>query len=195
MFAALDGSSHENTGKRLTGKIQAMMSDSALKGKIFWLLMTARVHRLSPDIRRPDASGDLIIPILDPTGDDRAKFIDWLLEPLVGTAVTEPERLQLAKEIRANSFPTSAADYALRAELKAAISLAATTLQTPLLDRVQSTLTGRIAADIEPVRRYQSLQALVNCTRRELLPDPKISDRERAEWRDKIAELEAQGIS
>jgi hypothetical protein len=58
-------SGHE-TERRLTGKVQAMMSDRALLGKVLWLLMTARIHLLSPDIRRPGRVGDLIIPILDP---------------------------------------------------------------------------------------------------------------------------------
>ena len=54
------------TERRLTGRIQAMMSDPALRGRVIWLLMTARIHLLSPDIRRPGRVGDLIIPVLDP---------------------------------------------------------------------------------------------------------------------------------
>lgn len=54
MFGQL-GSSEQETEQRLTGKIQAMMSDPSLKGKVVWFLMTARVHLLSPDIRRPGA--------------------------------------------------------------------------------------------------------------------------------------------
>ena len=80
MFGSLDNSSHE-TERRLTGKIQAMMSDPRMKGRVFWLLMTARVHRLSPDIRRPGRVGDVIIPVLDPSEDDRRDFIQWLFGP------------------------------------------------------------------------------------------------------------------
>ena len=194
MFAALDGSGHE-TEKRLTGKIQGMMSDPKLKGKIFWLLMTARVHRLSPDIRRPGRVGDLIIPILDPVGPDRAAFVDWLLEPLATTALTTDEQQAIRKKVVDATFPTSAADFAaLRSELKATLVLATEDQRAPVLQRVQATLTGRIAADIGPVRRYQSLQAMLNCTRRELLPDPEISPAGRSAWRDEIAQLEAQGV-
>jgi hypothetical protein len=194
MFAALDGSGHE-TEKRLTGKIQGMMSDPKLKGKIFWLLMTARVHRLSPDIRRPGRVGDLIIPILDPVGPDRAAFVDWLLEPLATTALTTDEQQEIRNQVVDATFPTSAADFAaLRSELKATLVLATEDQHVPVLQRVQATLTGRIAADIGPVRRYQSLQAMLNCTRRELLPDPEISPADRSAWRDEIAQLEAQGV-
>ncbi len=35
---------------------------------------------------------------------------------------------------------------------------------------------------IEETRRYQTLQALVNCTRRSLLPDPNVTEDQRREW-------------
>jgi len=50
-----------------------------LKGKVLWLLMTARIHLLSPDIRRDGRVGDLIIPVLDPKGKDRKAFVTWML--------------------------------------------------------------------------------------------------------------------
>ena len=62
------GAETHSTERRLTGKIQAMMSDPRLRGRVIWLLMTARIHLLSPDIRRPGRVGDLIIPVLDPEG-------------------------------------------------------------------------------------------------------------------------------
>ena len=43
-------------------------------------------------------------------------------------------------------------------------------------------------------RRYQTLQALVNCTRRSLLPDPNVSDQDREAWEIEIRKLEAMGI-
>ena len=43
-------------------------------------------------------------------------------------------------------------------------------------------------------RRYQTLQALINCTRRSLLPDANVTDRDREGWQTEIRELEAQGI-
>ena len=58
-----------------------MMSDPLLRGKVVWLLVTARIHLLSPDIRRPGRVGDLIIPVLDPEGKDREAFLDWVVSP------------------------------------------------------------------------------------------------------------------
>ena len=79
-FGGVGEGAHE-TERRLTGKVQGMMSDPMLRGKVIWLLMTARIHLLSPDIRRPGRVGDLIIPVLDPEGQDRLDFIKWMLKP------------------------------------------------------------------------------------------------------------------
>ncbi len=181
-FGGVGAESH-STERRLTGKIQAMMSDPKLRGKVIWLLMTARIHLLSPDIRRPGRVGDLIIPVLDPTGDDRIEFIKWMLEPTgdLGAPLVEwldQEGLQ---------SPFSAAGFAaLRSQLKA--------MPPQSQDELKSAIADFIQPAIGPTRRYQTLQALLNCTRRSLLPDPDVTDEQRAQWEQELSLLEAQGI-
>ena len=68
------GRDAHSTERRLTGKIQAMMSDSQLRGNITWLLMTARIYNLSPDLRREGRVGDIVVPVLDPTGEESQGF-------------------------------------------------------------------------------------------------------------------------
>jgi SpoVK/Ycf46/Vps4 family AAA+-type ATPase len=181
-FGGVGEGAHE-TERRLTGKIQAMMSDPRLRGRVIWLLMTARIHLLSPDIRRPGRVGDLIIPILDPDGEDRREFIDWMIKP---TGLSTPELVEwLDKEGLEKDF-SSAAYAALRSQLKA----------SPPKDKaaLEFVIKDFITPAIGPTRRYQTLQALVNCTRRSLLPDPKVTDQERAQWEQEIRQLEIQGI-
>lgn len=181
-FGGVGEGAHE-TERRLTGKIQAMMSDPRLRGRVIWLLMTARIHLLSPDIRRPGRVGDLIIPILDPDGEDRREFIDWMIKP---TGLSTPEMVDwLDKEGLERDF-SSAAYAALRSQLKA----------SPPKDReaLEFVIRDFITPAIGPTRRYQTLQALVNCTRRSLLPDPSVTDQERAQWEQEIRQLELQGI-
>ena len=175
---------HE-TERRLTGKIQAMMSDQTLKGKVFWFLMTARIHRLSADIRR-EGRLDLIIPILDPEGDDKKEFIKWTFGDLKGEdGVLATEHKDVHSLIKNYS---SASFDALRKRikskkpqtLKAAIKIAKDILQ----------------ADIADTRHYQKLQALVNCTRRSLIFNDDATDEEvekaRKEWRDELNRLEGK---
>ena len=90
------GADTHATERRLTGKIQSMMSDPLLRGKVIWLLVTARIHLLSPDIRRPGRVGDLIIPVLDPEGKDREAFLDWVASPVVSGKLTGEDREQFA---------------------------------------------------------------------------------------------------
>lgn len=181
-FGGVGEGTHE-TERRLTGKIQAMMSDPKLRGRVIWLLMTARIQLLSPDIRRPGRVGDLIIPVLDPTGQDRRDFIDWILKP-AGAAGQG-----LADWLDQEGLPPdfSAAGFsALRSQIRSAPP------QTS--DELKATIADFLQPAIGPTRRYQTLQALVNCTRRSLLPDPKVTDEQRALWEQEIRLLESQGI-
>ncbi len=150
-FGGIGDESH-STEKRLTGKIQAMMSDPKLKGKIIWLLMTARIHKLSPDIRRPGRVGDLIIPVLDPVGEDRLEFIKWTFKGI--DCDLNAVNTWLPKSYSAADFSS------LKSYLKSRVDLS--NLQLLVEDIIPPAITD--------TRRYQTLQALVNCTRKSLLP-------------------------
>ena len=191
-LGGVGGDVHE-TERRLTGKIQAMMSDPALKGKVYWLLMTARIHMLSPDIRRPGRVGDLIIPVLDPIGDDRVEFLKWCVKGInvpITLDVNGPWRTvdEIAFTLE-KTFPEdySAASFAsLRNNLKYKKTFDS-------MDHLIREVNDFIQPAIKLTRRYQSLQALANCTRRSLLP-PGTTDEEREGWETEINMLEARGI-
>ena len=189
-FGGVGPDAHE-TERRLTGKVQQMMSDPALRGKVTWLLMTARIHRLSPDIRRPGRVGDLIIPVLDPEGEDRRDFLRWMIADVIDPTTGDVEAA--VKELDAEVHVDSSAGYAaLRSSLKARAAAWGR--------KLSPTDVREIAADfippaIGPTRRYQTLQALINTTRRSLLPDPTTTPEQRETWAAEIRRLEAQGVS
>jgi len=186
-FGGVGADAHA-TERRLTGKIQAMMSDPRLKGRVYWLLMTARIHLLSPDIRRPGRVGDLIIPVLDPEGEDKQAFLRWTLEPSLGRELSEQELASFGHTLG----PYSAASFAsLRSELKAKASIKGDSLT---LEEIQSVTSDHLVPAISRTRRYQTLQALINCTRRSLLPNPSIGEEERQSWESELRALERQGI-
>lgn len=176
-----------DTERRLTGKIQGMMSDSALRGKVVWLLMTARIHQLSPDIRRPGRVGDLIIPVLDPEDEDREAFMVWLLKAALQREPTEEERSSVSGALTDTSAATFAA---LRSELKAKASIKGGPLD---ISEIGAVIADHIPPAIGETRRYQTLQALVNCTRRQLLPT-SVQDGNRSSWQAELRKLEAAGI-
>ena len=182
------GAGTHSTERRLTGKIQQMMSDPRLRGRVVWLLMTARIHLLSPDIRRPGRVGDLIIPVLDPEGEDRRAFLRWVLGKVTDKEVDEAT---LARLDELTPGYSAAAFASLRSQLAARAGRDGT-LDLPAIEEM---IHDHLAPDIGQTRRYQTLQALVNCTRRSLLPDPTVDDEARGAWRDEIRRLELLGIS
>ncbi|MFN7293098.1 MAG: AAA family ATPase [Pirellula sp.] len=182
-FGGVGAGAHE-TERRLTGKIQGMMSDPKLRGKVIWLLMTARIHLLSPDIRRPGRVGDLIIPVLDPIGEDRKEFIRWMLKP---TSMSNDALVDWLDAEGLEQDYSSAGYAALRSQFRAIPPKDEAELKEMIRDFIQPA--------IKQTRRYQTLQALVNCTRRSLLPDPNISDQDREKMEQEIRMLEEMGIS
>lgn len=184
-FGDVSGDDGGGTEKRLTGKIQAMMSDVRLKGRVIWFLMTARIHKLSPDIRRPGRM-DLIIPILDPEGDDKHDFIKWAFHNITvedGGKIDE-------RVIQITQGYSSATFAALRSRIK---SKSCTTIEMAI-----GIANDILQPDIEEARRYQTLQALVNCTRRSLLFDDGVPHEEvkqqRLKWKEELTDLERRGI-
>ncbi len=186
-FGGVGADVHE-TERRLTGKIQAMMSDPRLRGRIVWLLMTARIHRLSPDLRRPGRVGDLIVPVLDPEGEDRRDFLRWTL----GAVLDEVGEDALTGLDRATEGWSAAAFAALRANLKAKAALQRRRLS---VEEALAVVRDTLPAAIDETRRYQTLQALLNCTRRSLLPDPEVSEEQRRAWAAELRALELRGLS
>lgn len=176
------------TERRLTGKIQGMMSDPQLRGRVIWLLMTARIHLLSPDIRRPGRVGDLIIPVLDPEGEDRREFLQWVVSPVLDRKLKDDEYDRLDGITRGYAASNFAS---LRSELKAKAIHSKGKLD---IDAITELIDDHIPPPIGDTRRYQTLQALTNCTRRSLLPDPNIDEAARQGWQEEIKALEAKGI-
>ncbi len=181
------GPDAHTTERRLTGKIQAMIADPALRGKVVWLLMTARIHLLSPDLRRPGRVGELILPVLDPAGEDRRDFLRWVIR---GGLQSEADDATLDRLDALTEGYSAAAFAGLRS------SIVAAGVRKPDLDLedVVAIIQDQLPPDIEATRRYQTLQAIVNCTRRSLLPDPTVSKETREGWRQEIAALERSGI-
>lgn len=187
-FGGVGADTHE-TERRLTGKLQAMMSDPALRGRVVWLLVTARIHRLSPDLRRPGRAGDLIIPALDPEGEDITAWLQYVVKPVCPDGL-DPTQIQSLEQ--ATSGFSAAAFAALRNELKARMRLKKQS--TLSIDAILAVIRDQLSPAIAETRRYQTLQALTNCTRRSLLPNPEVTDAERSRWVAELRELEARGI-
>jgi hypothetical protein len=183
------GPNVHDTERRLTGTIQGWMADPRLRGKVVWLLMSARIHLLSPDMRRPGRLG-IIIPMPDPTGEDHDDFVELTLRP-VTHLIPNREGKEWKKIQDAFKDYSAGAFQLVGSELEALMIRK----KDATLDDVLQLIHDQLPADIETTRRYQLIQAYMNTTRRSLLPDPENANRDRYEWTRELRELEAQGIT
>ena len=194
-FGQLSEGAHE-TEQRLTGKIQAMMSDPMLRGKVYWLLMTARVHRLSPDILREGRCGAYIIPVLDPVGKDLSDFLDWALAPATDNALSEDDKFNLLEQIAKMKGGYSADNFAsMRARLKAARRR---NNNEPLtLAQIKEVLANYLRLDQSAVRTLQDLLAKVHCTWLPLIApyiDGNLVETAKETWWTEIRDMNRVGI-
>jgi SpoVK/Ycf46/Vps4 family AAA+-type ATPase len=74
-FGSVHQSETHETERRLAGNIIKMMGDPRFRGKVLWALMTSRPDELDPDVK---SRAPLQIPIFDPEGDARQRFIQEL---------------------------------------------------------------------------------------------------------------------
>jgi SpoVK/Ycf46/Vps4 family AAA+-type ATPase len=176
---------HE-TEVRLTGAIMNMMSDPRFRGKIFWLLADARVQLLPPDVRQPGRPGDLMIAVTDPKGKDFDDFVAWTINPVMKeSSALFFETMKKTLE----GYSAGAFDF-VRRQLKGKAA------KLEKSDLTEAEITGVIDNLIIPefklVREIQTLHALVNCTRVDLLPMEFTSrqelDKQREKWRQKLVE-------
>src|SRR5919201_2564486 len=76
-FGSVHHSATHETERRLAGNIVEMMGDPRLRGKVLWALMTSRPDELDPDVK---SRAPLQIPIFDPEGEARQRFIQEMFQ-------------------------------------------------------------------------------------------------------------------
>ncbi|MBI4434860.1 ATP-binding protein [Candidatus Uhrbacteria bacterium] len=183
-FGGVGQDVHE-TERRLTGSLQAMMSDQKLKGRVHWILDTARPHLLSPDLRRPGRGGDLIVAMFDPEGDERKAFIRWAVEHVLEHPLDD-EAMAKMEAATGEYFVGAFATLRSTLKRKAAGGKMA-------LDAVRYVVENTRLPDIGLARRYQTIQGALNCSWLPLLP-PSYREIPRDQLYRQAAELEAIGI-
>lgn len=179
---------HE-TERRLTGKFQNMMSDTKLRGKVVWLLMTARIHLLPLDIRSPGRAGDYIIPIFDPRDGDLKDFLTWMLAPVCD----KPGELAAGLMDRMKGY-TAGAISSLRDELIGSVPEGCGKLPE---EQILKIIGDRIPQNTGVTRRIQELHALLNCTHLQLMPEgitQENLEEHRDGWTKELAFLERAAL-
>jgi hypothetical protein len=151
-FGSVHQSDTHETERRLAGNIIKMMGEPRFRGKVLWALMTSRPDELDPDVK---SRAPLQIPIFDPEGEARQRFIQELFQRR-GIALG-PEELQHVFQQTAHY---SARDFdnlvrEVRAQGKSVLEV----LQI-----------WQASTAIMQQRRLQTLIAALHCSYPQLLP-------------------------
>jgi SpoVK/Ycf46/Vps4 family AAA+-type ATPase len=151
--------------RRLFGNILKMMSDPVNRGRIVWVIITARPDRLEPDIKRSGRAGEHL-PVFDNEGDEKQTFLKHVLtQAEIDLDTFTPEQHEKFLQLTSPYFP---ADFdQLLTELKRRRHLEGTLTPDMVLDEVRDFMPSDIARQ----REYQELLAVLECTSREILPD------------------------
>ncbi|MBM3298892.1 MAG: AAA family ATPase [Deltaproteobacteria bacterium] len=151
--------------RRLFGNILKMMSDPSNRGKIVWIIITARPDRLEPDIKRSGRAGEHL-PVFDNEGAEREAFLRHVLnQAQVDPDMFSPEQYGEFLQLTSGYYP---ADFDhLLTELRRRKRLEDKLTPEMVLEEV----ADFIPSDIARQREYQELLAVLECTSREILPD------------------------
>jgi hypothetical protein len=165
-FGSVHSSDTHETERRLAGNFIKMVGDPKLRGKLLLALMTSRPDELDPDLK---SRSPLQVPIFDPEGDERKKFVGELFARRKITL--SPDELD---GLLARTAHYSARDFDnLVREVKAQAK--------PVLDVLQ---VWQASTSIYRQRRLQMLIASQHCSYPQLLPaalrtaDPEAVSRE-----------------
>jgi SpoVK/Ycf46/Vps4 family AAA+-type ATPase len=152
-FGSVHQSDMHETERRLAGNIIKMMGDPRFRGKVLWALMTSRPDELDPDVK---SRAPIQIPIFDPEGEARQRFIQELFQRR-GIALS-PEELQHVFQQTAHY---SARDFDnLVREVRAQGKSVCEVLQI-----------WQASTAIVQQRRLQTLIAAMHCSYPQLLPE------------------------
>ncbi len=151
--------------RRLFGNILKMMSDEENRGKIVWIIITARPDRLEPDIKRSGRAGEHL-PVFSYEGDEKQALLKHMLSQSgIELEAFSPEQHSEFFRLTADHFP---ADFdQLTTELKRRRLMEGKLTPEMVLDEVRDF----IPSDLARQREYQELLAVLECTSRELLPE------------------------
>ena len=151
--------------RRLFGNILKMMSDASNRGKIVWIIITARPDRMEADIKRSGRAGEHL-PVFDNEGAEKEVFFRHVLAQAdIQVEQFTAEQQAEFRRLTADYFP---ADFdQLVTELRRRRRLEGNLTPEMALDEARDF----IPADTARQREYQELLAVLECTSRELLPD------------------------
>jgi SpoVK/Ycf46/Vps4 family AAA+-type ATPase len=161
-----DSEGDSGTSSRVFGMIATQMGDTRYRGKILWMLLTARPDLLPIDIKR-QGRAEVHIPLFYPTDDDELRKMFVVLARKLGTTLRAEDVPPVPAEQKGLLSGADIEGIVSRAWRKSLLSGA---------DRVTAEALGDVLAQFLPStqgleKELQETAAIIECTDREFLPD------------------------
>ncbi len=186
-----DMAGDSGTSSRVFGMIATQMGDTRYRGKILWMLITARPDLLPIDIKR-QGRAEVHIPLFYPTDENEIKDLFVVLAKKFGTTIA-----------REDIPPIPQKGYLSGADIEGMVGRAR---RRSLLKGAQTVLPevlAEVIAQFMPStegleKELQETAAIIECTDRQFLPD-EIAKRlakagGRARLQERLNELKAMGL-
>ncbi len=182
MLGDRDGGGDSGVGARTFGMIAAQMGDTQYRGKILWMLLTARPDFLAIDLKR-QGRAEVHIPLFYPSDDKELRTMLMVLAKKSGTSLAESD---LPAEI-AHKGNLSGADIEGIVGRAYRTSLLGGS-RTITKEALAAALAGFMPSTQTLEREAQELAAIIECTDIEFLPPAKKEKMLASGGREKLQE-------
>ena len=177
-----DSEGDAGTSSRVFGMIATQMGDTRYRGKILWMLLTARPDLLPIDIKR-QGRAEVHIPLFYPIEDDELQKMFVMLARKLGTTL----RAEDVPRFRRRECCPARTSRASSARAWRKSLLAGATSITPRGARRRS--SSQFLPSTQGLEKeLQETAAIIECTDREFLPKPIVERMEKAGGRGALQE-------
>ncbi|HVK87791.1 MAG TPA: AAA family ATPase, partial [Kofleriaceae bacterium] len=174
MLGDRDQGGDSGVGGRVFALIASQMGDTAYRGKIIWMLLTARPDNLPVDLKR-QGRAEVHIPLFYPVSQPELKTMLMVLAKKTGTSLAEAD---LPAEVPHEGNLSGADIEGIIGRAYRTSLLAGS--RTITRDALAGALSGFMPSTQTLEREAQELAAIIECTDVEFLPQSK---------QDKLAKL------
>ena len=182
MLGDRDQGGDSGVGARIFGMIASQMGDTAYRGRILWMLLTARPDNLPVDLKR-QGRAEVHIPLFYPTDTEELRTMLMVLAKKSGTEVAEHD---LPAEIPHKGNLSGADIEGIIGRAYRTSLLAGSRAITK--DALAQALAGFMPSTQTLEREAQELAAIIECTDIEFLPPSKREKLDKLGGREKMQE-------
>jgi AAA+ superfamily predicted ATPase len=176
-----DTEGDSGTSSRVFGMIATQMGDTRYRGKILWMLLTARPDLLPIDIKR-QGRAEVHIPLFYPTEDDELKKMFVVLARKLGTTLREEDVPPVQPEQRGMLSGADIEGMVARAWRRSLLSGASVVTAESLKEVIAQFMPSTQGLE----KQLQEAAAIIECTDREFLPPAIVAQVEKAGGRGAV---------